>query len=125
MRQDDQDPSPHDRITLAGSGHMVLGNSLGNRAYGNAGSSVTNAAGHTIRGAGQIGIARLQLGPALAVGDHALLLTSAFCHSVPAWGPPALMQVKPPKKRTASHGAARPLCCAPQPPEERRWTSDP
>ena len=42
-------------ITLAGSGAVVLGNSLGNRIYGNAGSSLSNAAGHTIRGGGQIG----------------------------------------------------------------------
>ena len=41
-------------ITLAGSGEVVLGNSLGNRIYGNAGSSLSNAAGHTIRGGGQI-----------------------------------------------------------------------
>ena len=42
-------------VTLTGSGAVTLSDSAGNRIYGGAGTSLTNAAGHTIRGSGQIG----------------------------------------------------------------------
>ena len=48
-------------VTLAGNGAVSLGNSLGNRIFGSAGSSLTNAAGHVIVGGGQIGLGAIGL----------------------------------------------------------------
>ena len=43
-------------VTLTGSGSVTLGNNINNRIFGAAaGDRLTNAAGHTIQGAGQIG----------------------------------------------------------------------
>ena len=43
-------------VTLTGGGAVSLGNGLGNRIFGAAGSTLTNASGHTIQGGGQIGL---------------------------------------------------------------------
>lgn len=48
-------------VTLAGSGVVSMGDNLGNRIRGGAGSTLTNAAGHTIQGAGQIGLGAIGL----------------------------------------------------------------
>ncbi|HRF06552.1 choice-of-anchor D domain-containing protein [Accumulibacter sp.] len=67
-------------VTLTGAGTLTMSNSTNNRIYGNSGSGsevLTNASGHTIQGAGQLGVNRTGLdnqGVILAEGSAGLLI---------------------------------------------------
>jgi hypothetical protein len=67
-------------VTLTGAGTLTMSNSANNRIYGHSGSGsevLTNASGHTIQGAGQLGLNRTGLdnqGVILADGSAGLLI---------------------------------------------------